>query len=948
MAFGCSLFAVALFSATATAVELTLVPQVGKLVATGGYTARTNVTWVTDASIRPEGYRLVVSAAGVTVTSSDEAGRFYALQTLRQLSAGSRLPCVEIEDAPAYRWRGALFDDCRHFFGKETIKRFIDQMARHKFNVLHWHLTDDQAWRIEVPGYPELVKYGAQRSCSPVHRSKREYDKGEFVMDTNGIPYGPFFYSEADLREIVAYAGERHITIVPEIELPGHFYAALAAYPEFACRPENLAARDPRCIWGIEKDVMCVGNDKAVKFLEDVLDYVCKVFPSEFVHIGGDECPHVRWKDCPKCQARIKAEGLKDEKGLQGWVTRRVIKFLEARGKRAIGWDEYLHGDVPASAAGMVWRVPSLHASDKVKVLTVPEVAAMGHDVVSAARDKVYFYDKQGLKDDPFEYGLGNNVATLEKAYSFDPSEGVASNDLGRVIGGQCCNWSEFTWNEHDLEWKMWPRGCAVAEALWLGNRKPGYGDFLARMIRHRKRLVREGVNCAPLEIRKTKVLVVFDTEDFTCPRNAEGVLALAKILEEEGIKGHFIIIAEYAKALREWGRTDVIEAMKRHYIGTHTRYHSVHPDILEISDGEDYEAAYKRVYAQESEAVAIIKDVFGIDKVWAAVPPVDCVSYVAMRVYSDMGIPFYMGADAFPDTGKVIAYGGMRFVPYACRPERFQREASYPLHWPEDANGFFDELAHHHRFCVNVHPNKVYSTEFWDALNYMKGNLVKWGEWIQPKERPPEEAKEYLSVYRNVLRRFKTDPRFEIVTLPELLAQEPVRQLILREEIGLVRDAMKDAVGPIAAPQNLCVYDVFAACVNFLRGERSYQPDAAYGFLSKPVGVESPVEVTADELRRAAASIRLPGFLPSSIDLGNGKRIGPADYLFAALEVLDTGAEKVTVSPREQLGSFEGMKTLQKWNRKGKILHIPEFKDEYTADRLRWQLWTMRVAGAE
>ena len=458
---------------------------------------------VRDAGIRPEGYRLDIEEKGITVTSSDAAGAFYARQTLKQLGRtdGSKTiyPCATVEDAPAYRWRGVHFDDVRHFFGKETLKVTLELMAQHKMNVLHWHLTDDQGWRIDVPGRPELVKYGAVRPSSPLHRAKKWFDdkRQDTVFETDGQTYGPFFYTEADVREILAYAAERHIMVVPEIELPGHVCAALAAYPELACNPENLATRHPRCWWGIEKDVLCLGNDESIKLMEDVLDYVCRIFPAPFVHIGGDECPTVRWKDCPKCQARIKSNGLKDEKDLQPWMTRHFVKFLADRGKRAIGWDEYLNGDVPLSSVGMYWRARESRGAGHARI-SGAEAAEKGHDMVMCPSSETYFYLGQGLEDDPLEYG-GQWQLPLEKVYAFNPSNGVSEKARRHVLGGQCCNWSEYTWNRNDLEWKLWPRGCAMAETLWLGDSKPGFEDFLKRMKDHRRRLIKQGVHVAPL-----------------------------------------------------------------------------------------------------------------------------------------------------------------------------------------------------------------------------------------------------------------------------------------------------------------------------------------------------------------------------------------------------------------------------------------------------------------
>lgn len=451
-----------------------------------------------DASLKPEGYRLSVTTGGVEIVHADEAGAFYARQTLRQLleGDGSSLPCCEIEDWPEYGWRGVHFDDSRHFFGRETLKGVLDLMAQHKLNVLHWHLTDDQGWRLEIPGYPELARYAARRPESPVHGELLKGSViGQRTIPTNGQPYGPYIYTEEDVRDIVAYAAERQITIVPEIELPGHFAAVLAAYPEFACVPENFARRSPRCIWGIEKDVLCVGNDRALKFVDDVLSYVCRIFPGKFVHIGGDECPVDRWRECPKCQKRCRAEGLKDEHGLQPWVTRRAERLLKERGKRIVGWDEYLVGDIPKDAVGMIWHTRK--PRNDHDFLPADQAVKRGHDVVMTPHNKTYFYYRQGIPDDPFLYGGG--LVTLECAYGFDPAAYVPAEYRNRLLGGQCCNWSEYTWNEYDLAWKLWPRGCAIAETLWTGSAKPGYDDFLRRMRSHRRRLLRQGVNCAPL-----------------------------------------------------------------------------------------------------------------------------------------------------------------------------------------------------------------------------------------------------------------------------------------------------------------------------------------------------------------------------------------------------------------------------------------------------------------
>ncbi len=454
---------------------------------------------VADAALPPEGYRLDVRPDGVRIASSAPAGAFYARQTLAQLAEGASIPCCTITDGPAYPWRGFLLDEGRHFFGKETVKDVLDLMAAHKLNVFHWHLTEDQGWRIDVPGLPELVRHGSVRPESPKHGAKlRKLADYQYRSEAlNGVPYGPFFYSEADLREIVAYAQARHIKVVPEIDLPGHALAILAAYPELACFPENIKTRMAWPDWGIFADVLCVGNDKTLEFLFRVLDFVCEVFPSDVIHIGGDECPFVNWAKCPKCQARMKREGLKEPKDLQAWITTKVAAHLAAKGRRVMGWDEILAGDIPVSAIGQSWRTSGENGAGTDFVAGAAGVAK-GHDMVMTPHDETYYSALQGLAEDPFVRDGG--VLSLEKAYAFDPVRGVAPAARKRVLGSEACLWSEYIWNEYDLAWRAWPRTCAMAEILWTSPRTRDFADFAARMERHRKRLLSRGVNCAPLK----------------------------------------------------------------------------------------------------------------------------------------------------------------------------------------------------------------------------------------------------------------------------------------------------------------------------------------------------------------------------------------------------------------------------------------------------------------
>ena len=517
----------------------------GTYLAPAGFFDTAAEKWTRDASLPPEGYAVEVSSNGVAISAADAAGAFYAVETLKQLSpVNSRglshrqllelrrsvcaetplnphvnrqtvelveaikgsyggdtwaIPCCTIRDWPAYRWRALMLDEGRHFFGKEYVLSLFDRMAQHKLNVFHWHLTEDQGWRLDLPGLHELVEYGAKRPRSVAYRTPVAYPKGFNEPSTyfeNDEPYGPYFYTVEDVKEILAFAKARHIKVMPEIEFPGHARALLAAHPEFSCKGD--LPRIPRINWSIEKDVLCVGNDAAVKFLEDVFDEVCALFPdTPYIHIGGDECPRVRWKECPKCQTRIKAEGLKDESALQPWITSRFLKFLAARGKRTLGWDCYLlGGDVPTTAIGMSWR---LRRHPTQPWASSGEFASRGYDLVITHSDFCYLDYPQGLKDDPFPY-FGGRQVPLAKCYALDPLAGIAEKDRHHILGGQGSCWSESTWNRFDLEWKTWPRMCALAEVFWTGSKRPGFDDFKARMKTHRARLVAAHVNCAPLE----------------------------------------------------------------------------------------------------------------------------------------------------------------------------------------------------------------------------------------------------------------------------------------------------------------------------------------------------------------------------------------------------------------------------------------------------------------
>ena len=444
-----------------------------------------------DNSIPAEGYRLNVDNGKIEIASSSDAGAFYALQTMRQLArpAGEgkfAIPNVEIEDAPRFPWRGLHFDDCRHFMGKETLMKTLDAMALHKLNTLHWHLTDDQGWRIEIKKYPLLAKVGAVRPASP--KPVALLQPGEEHWTPNGIPYGPYFYTQEDVKEIVAYAAARHITIVPEIELPGHALAAVAAYPELGCTGEKF---EPWWRWGVSEHIFCGGNDKTVKFLEDVLDEVCELFPGKVVHIGGDEAPKKMWKTCPKCQAKIKALGLDGEEGLQGYLTNHFTQYLAAKGKRAVGWDEVLDGNPGTGTIIMSWR----GAQGGIKA------AARGNDAVMTPVDPCYLDNPQGLALDPYEYINYGFAASLERVYGFNPLAGIPENEQHHILGGQGNNWTEYTFSGSEYEWKLWPRMSAMAECLWSQPANKNWQDFKRRISLLRPRLISEyRLNAAPIE----------------------------------------------------------------------------------------------------------------------------------------------------------------------------------------------------------------------------------------------------------------------------------------------------------------------------------------------------------------------------------------------------------------------------------------------------------------
>ena len=461
---------------------LPLVPYPQKVVALEGRVRDLEMVCRADPSLAHEGYRLRVADGKAEIRHSTEAGRFYALQTLAQLrSADGSYPAVEIEDAPAFPWRGVLLDESRHFWGKEVVKRLLDRMAAFKLNVFHWHLTDAQGWRLQIDRYPELTDRGARRPIPDWEWHIRD------AKDAVG-EYGPFFYTKDEVREVLDYAKARHIRVIPEIEIPGHSRELILCHPDFSCLDWGTFAdriRDKR--FTNKADVLCVGNDAVMTFFENVLTEVAELFPDEIIHIGGDECPRDNWKECPRCRKRMEEEKIADENGLQAWVTHRFAKFLAGKGKRIIGWDEILSGGLPAGAVVMSWRGSEGGIA----------AASQGHDAVICPHSFCYLDYPTGELDDACEYPRFCQTAftPLERIYSLDPYEGIPQEQRKHVLGSQTMNWCESTWTEKDLEYKMWPRTCANAEIVWTGPGRRTFADFRRRLEPIARRLAAGGVN---------------------------------------------------------------------------------------------------------------------------------------------------------------------------------------------------------------------------------------------------------------------------------------------------------------------------------------------------------------------------------------------------------------------------------------------------------------------
>lgn len=434
-----------------------------------------------ELPVNNEGYLLDVTPSQIIIQAKTSQGLFYGMQTLMQLLPAEiespvlvketewMIPAVQIKDEPRFAYRGMHLDVCRHFVGVDFIKKQLDVLALFKINKFHWHLTDDQGWRIEIKQYPELTEIGGQR------------------IEGEGNIYGPFYFTQEQVKEVVAYAKERFIEVIPEIELPGHGVAAIAAYPELSCTGKQIPVRN---IWGVANDVFCAGNEKTFEFLENVITEVIPLFESDYFHIGGDECPKIRWKACPKCQARIKELGLKSdnehsaEEKLQSYVVQRIEKVLLRHNKKMIGWDEILEGGLAPSATVMSWR------GEKGGIAS----ANMGHNVIMTPGGWMYMDRYQGdSKLLPVTIG---GVTTLEKTYSFEPiPDGIMEDKKHHIWGAQINNWNEYKYKGSDMEHDIYPRLIALAELTWTPKEKKDYPDFERRIENQRVRLDLHDIN---------------------------------------------------------------------------------------------------------------------------------------------------------------------------------------------------------------------------------------------------------------------------------------------------------------------------------------------------------------------------------------------------------------------------------------------------------------------
>ena len=420
-----------------------------------------------DAKLAPEEYVLDTRKGKVVITGGSEAGVYWGKQTLAQIlvQCEGKIPGVRIQDKPAFPYRGAHLDCCRHFFTVDEVKDFIDLISLHKINVFHWHLTEDQGWRAEIKQYPKLTEIGSVRAETLVgHYGSNKYD---------GTPYGGF-YTQDEMRDVVAYAAERCVTVIPEIEMPGHASAALASYPELGCRGAKYPYK-VQTTWGVFPEVLCVGNPETITFLEDVLDEICEIFPSEYIHIGGDEAPREEWEKCPKCQSLMKEKGFTREAELQSYLNNVIEEYLADKGRKIIGWDEILDGGVSQSATVMSWR----GAKGGIAA------AKMGNDVVMTPNSHFYldYYQTSDPTGNEEPLAIGGNLP-LRKCYAFDPFDQLNDEEKAHIKGIQANIWTEYIPTYKHVQHMALPRLAALAEVAWNPEGRTEYDDFVDRIVR--------------------------------------------------------------------------------------------------------------------------------------------------------------------------------------------------------------------------------------------------------------------------------------------------------------------------------------------------------------------------------------------------------------------------------------------------------------------------------
>lgn len=589
---------------------------------------------VNDEKYGEQGYGLDVTTGRVTVKAKTLKGLFASVSTIQQLiplEGKPKLPAATIFDRPQFVWRELMFDVGRHFYNKDQIKRYLDLAALYKFNVFHWHLTEDQGWRIEIKKYPKLTEVGAWRT------------------EIDGTRYGGF-YTQEDIKEVVAYATSRGISVIPEIELPGHSVAALAAYPELSCTGGPFEVRNT---WGVADDVYCAGNEKTFTFLQDVLTEVMALFPGKYIHIGGDECPKVRWEKCPKCQQRIKENGLKNEHELQSYFIRRIEKFLNDNGRQLIGWDEILEGGLAPNATVQLWR-------DWDYAI---KAATEGHDVIMTPTSHCYF-----------DY-LQKNLP-LDKVYSLNPiPEGLAPEFQKHILGAGANLWTERVPGNDRADFMLFPRIQAIAECLWNGKSRQSYDQFLERVRKEYVRWDKMGVKYGPegrdftttvepdIANRALKVNIKSDISDLEFRYTTDGSTpTMASPLVKGGtftVKDKATVIVAAFRLGKPFGSTATYRFDANKAFG--------HPVSIKNPLGASYRGLYNDCLTDGLRG----SDSDFRDGLWQGTPYNDFVAEVDLGALTEVSS---MSLGAFQDVGSWIFYpvtvvfevseDGVKFIP--------------------------------------------------------------------------------------------------------------------------------------------------------------------------------------------------------------------------------------------------------------------------------------------